>query len=145
MKTVYLASGWFNPQQMNEIQMIEKMLSLHEDINVYSPRLENNCPPDASEDIKKSVFNENLWHIVNSHLIIVNTRDKDLGTIFEAGFAYANKKPIIYFCHGLKGNFNLMLAKSGIAVATSFTELKDHIDEFIKDREYKSEYTGVIE
>ncbi len=142
---IYLAAGWFNDRQMGEIQMLEKLLSLLPTIDMYSPRLQNNCPPDASEDIKKNIFIENVSKIKESDLVIVNTRDKDLGTIFEAGCAFMTGRPIIYFCYGLKGNFNLMLAKSGIAVATDYVDLKEHIDKFIIDPTYKSEYIGRIE
>ena len=62
--------------------------------------------------------------------MIVNTRDKDIGTIWEAGFAFANEVPIVYFCAGLPAGakFNLMLARSGIKVCTSFEELEDYLD-----------------
>ena len=39
---------------------------------------------------------------------------RDTGTIWEAGFSYASKKPIIYFAEHLNGRpVNLMLAKTG--------------------------------
>ena len=62
--------------------------------------------------------------------MIVNTRDKDIGTIWEAGFAYANNVPIIYFCQGLPpgAKFNLMLARSGVKVCTSYEELENYLD-----------------
>ena len=61
-------------------------------------------------------FSGNLHHIETADFLIVNTRDKDIGTIWEAGYAYANEVPIVYFCAGLPegAKFNLMLARSGI-------------------------------
>ena len=62
--------------------------------------------------------------------LIVNTRDKDIGTIWEAGYAYAKNVPIVYFCQGLPegAKFNLMLARSGIKVCTTFEQLEDYLD-----------------
>ena len=83
--------------------------------------------------------------INNAKFIVCNTRDKDLGTIFEAGFSYGNGTPIIYYAAGLKGNFNLMLSRSGRAVATNVRELKKHIKGFLADPEYREDYVGNIE
>ena len=60
----------------------------------------------------------------------MNTRDKDIGTIWEAGYAHANEIPIVYFCQGLPegAKFNLMLARSGVKVCTSFEQLDDYLD-----------------
>ena len=78
---------------------------------------------------------------VTSNFLLVNTRDKDIGTIWEAGFAFAHQKPIVYFCAGLPegAKFNLMLARSGIKVCTSFEDLEDYLD-----RCYKAE-TLIVE
>ena len=67
-------------------------------------------------------------------IVPINTRDKDIGTIWEAGYAYALDKPIIYFCAGLPegAKFNLMLARSGIKVCTSFEQLENYLDRAIE-------------
>ena len=61
--------------------------------------------------------------------MICNTRNKDMGTIFEAGYFHSLGKPIVYFCAGLPegAKFNLMLAASGKAVCTSIDDLKEYI------------------
>ena len=84
---------------------------------------------------KHRTFDGNLHHIETADFLIVNTRDKDIGTIWEAGYAFANKRPIIYFCQGLPegAKFNLMLARSGIKVCTSFEQLEEYLDRTIKD------------
>jgi hypothetical protein len=46
----------------------------------------------------------------------------------ECGYATALKKPIVYFCQGLTGTFNLMLSRSGIKVCTTFEQLEDYLD-----------------
>ena len=46
-----------------------------------------------------------------------------------------NGKPIIYYCAGLppSAKFNLMLARSGIKVCTSFEELQEYIGRCLAD------------
>ncbi|NJR72715.1 MAG: hypothetical protein HC773_01400 [Scytonema sp. CRU_2_7] len=145
MIQVYLASGWFSPTQREEVDVIESWCDNHKDITLYSPRRESNCPPTADESTQKKVFSANIVNIVKASLVIVNTRDKDLGTIFEAGVAFSRKIPIIYFAQGLTGTFNLMLSQSGIAVSTTYHELAKHVNGFIQNPRYTSPYTGVIE
>ena len=80
--------------------------------------------------------------------MVVNTRDKDIGTIWEAGYAFANNVPIVYFCAGLPegAKFNLMLARSGIKVCTSFSQLEDYLDRTIETGSLPIEpYSDAIE
>lgn len=140
--SVYLASGWFTPSQLEEVKMIEQICEGFEEINLYSPRKENLCSPTATQREQCHAFNENIKHVHESDLIIANTNNKDMGTIFEAGVAYWANTPIIYFASGLKGPFNLMLAQSGIAVSTDISQLIHHLNEFIKDQQYVCGYDG---
>jgi nucleoside 2-deoxyribosyltransferase len=86
---------------------------------------------------------------LNCDFVIVNTAGKDLGTIFEAGFSYAYKKPIIYYFKAPDGvNFNLMLAHSGVAVAKNKQQLIDILNQ-LKNNEFDfsklEKYKGNIE
>jgi|TARA_R110000824_G_scaffold262213_4_gene450972 nucleoside 2-deoxyribosyltransferase len=130
-KKVYLAAGWFNPVQAEELDRLESIFdSRQEWIDLSSPRRIFVCPPDAPKETQDATFVGNLEHIAAADFLLVNTRDKDIGTIWESGFAFAHQKPIIYFCAGLpKGaKFNLMLARSGVKVCTSFEDLEDYLD-----------------
>ena len=134
MKKIYLASGWFNPTQDAELTRLEKIFddrSQHFDL--ASPRRIFVCPPNAPKEVQDETFSGNLHHIETSDFLLVNTRDKDIGTIWEAGYAHAYKKPIVYFCAGLPegAKFNLMLARSGVKVCTSFEQLEDYVDRVI--------------
>lgn len=130
MKKIYLASGWFNPTQAEELTRLEEICDSREWIDLASPRRIFVCPPNAPKETQDATFDGNLHHIKTADFLIVNTRDKDIGTIWEAGFAFANEVPIVYFCAGLPAGakFNLMLARSGIKVCTSFEELEDYLD-----------------
>ena len=131
---IYLASGWFNPTQAAELDRLEEIFdSRSEFFDLASPRRIFVCPPDAPKSVQDETFSGNLHHIETSDFLLVNTRDKDIGTIWEAGYAHAFKKPIIYFCAGLPegAKFNLMLARSGVKVCTSFDQLEDYLDRVI--------------
>ena len=95
------------------------------------------CPPDSPKSVQDETFEGNLHHIETADFLLVNTRDKDIGTIWEAGYAYAVKKPIVYFCAGLPegAKFNLMLARSGVKVCTSFDQLEEYLDRTIELKE----------
>ena len=131
---IYLASGWFNPTQAAELDRLEEIFDNRSSFfDLASPRRIFVCPPDAPRSVQDETFSGNLHHIETSDFLLVNTRDKDIGTIWEAGYAHAFKKPIIYFCAGLPegAKFNLMLARSGVKVCTSFEQLEEYIDRVI--------------
>ena len=116
--------------------------------DLASPRRIFVCPPNAPKSVQDETFSGNLHHIETADFLLVNTRDKDIGTIWEAGYAYAYKRPIVYFCAGLPAGakFNLMLARSGIKVCTSFEELEDYLDRVIDADEFINEpYSEAIE
>ena len=149
MKKIYLASGWFNPTQDAELTQLEKIFDdRSNNFELASPRRIFICPPNAPKSVQDETFTGNLHHIQTADFLLVNTRDKDIGTIWEAGYAFAFNKPIIYFCAGLPegAKFNLMLARSGIKVCTSFEQLEDYLDRIIENGEFIEEpYEDAIE
>ena len=48
---VYLASGWFNPEWMQEVENIKSVFEKHA-ITYFSPKDENLCDADASESMQ---------------------------------------------------------------------------------------------
>ena len=149
MKKIYLASGWFNPTQAEELSILEDIFDARaEHFDLASPRRIFVCPPGAPKEVQDETFSGNLHHIETADFLLVNTRDKDIGTIWEAGYAYSFNKPIVYFCAGLPegAKFNLMLARSGIKVCTSFEQLEDYLDRAIKEDSLPIEpYSDAIE
>jgi nucleoside 2-deoxyribosyltransferase len=130
-KKMYLAAGWFNQAQDEELTRLEQIMEERSTwIDMTSPRRIFICPPNASREVQDATYHGNLQHIRDADFLIVNTRDKDLGTIMECGYATAFNKHIIYFCAGLpKGaKFNLMLSRSGAKVCTSFEDLEDYLE-----------------
>jgi len=149
MKKIYLASGWFNPVQAEELTQLEKIFDDRADhFDLASPRRIFVCPPNAPKEVQDETFEGNLHHIKTADFLLVNTRDKDIGTIWEAGYAFAFDKPIVYFCAGLPAGakFNLMLARSGIKVCTSFEQLEEYLDRVVETSELPVEpYSDAIE
>jgi nucleoside 2-deoxyribosyltransferase len=128
MNKCYIASGWFSPEWLEELETIKSVLdSLN--LKYFSPKDENLCSPDADENFQDQVFNGNIKGMEECDWMICNTRNKDMGSIFEAGYFHKLEKPIVYFCAGLPpgAQFNLMLAASGKAVCTSIKELKGYL------------------
>lgn len=127
---IYLAGPWFNQEQLERIQRVELILDeFAKDcgipLKVFKPRVETLIKDNPSEEDFTDTFKQNCLSIQDSAIVLAITDGKDVGTIFEAGFAYALNKPIIYYAETLGDKpFNLMLAKSCEDIITSETDLK---------------------
>ena len=144
---VYLASGWFSPEWLEELESIKTTLD-RLGLDYFSPKDENLCKPDDDESTQDQIFNGNIQGMEECDWMICNTRNKDMGSIFEAGYFHKLGKPIVYFCAGLPpgAQFNLMLAASGIAVCTSVGQLKSYLRDCIPaNRLLELRYKGAIE
>ena len=133
---VYLAGGWFNIPQLVAIETIEKIVANNSLFEVYSPRKDEQ-PNVLDEDTQKLIFKRNLEHIQSSNLIIASTVLKDMGTLWECGYAYAYKIPIIYTNFDVipLKSFNLMLSQSGHATFVDPGIFRDFIMSFKNDIE----------
>ena len=147
MKKCYIASGWFSPEWLEELENIKSTLD-YLGLDYFSPKDENLCKPDDDESTQDQIFNGNILGMEECDWMICNTRNKDMGSIFEAGYFHKLGKPIVYFCAGLPAGaqFNLMLAASGIAVCTSIGQLKSYLrDCKPANRLLELRYKGAIE
>lgn len=119
----YFASPFFNPEQVErEERMIAHLRKLG--FIVFSPREACHLDAKASQQSREDVFKANCDAINSSKAVFAVTDGKDMGTIWESGYAYGIGKPIIYFAETLGDNkFNLMLAQSGNDVYTSQDEV----------------------
>ena len=151
---VYFASPFFNDEQVEREERLKKALR-EMGFNVFSPKENCLCPPDATQEMRQKTFNDNVREIIACDIIFAVTDGKDVGTIWEAGLAYGLKlyngvfkvpaKTIVYYCETLPegGKFNLMLAQSGDIIITSMEQLKE-LPETLK-RGLVSIYAGDIE
>ena len=79
----------------------------------------------SSHSFVKNIFDSNIEAIKNSKYVLAITDEKDMGTIWEAGYAYGIGKPVIYVAVTLEDKpFNIMLSESGIGIFKSYDSLK---------------------
>lgn len=150
---VYFASPWFNPDQAEREERVKnKLRSMG--FNVWSPKDNCVCSPIADEEMRQKVFGDNVYNIETCDILFAITDGKDMGTIWEAGFAnginYMLKSTdrriiIVYYCEtlGYNGQFNLMLAQSGDIVITKFEDL-NKLTDLIREGEGLA-YAGIVE
>lgn len=119
----YIAAGAFNEQQTIDRNSIRDTL-IKMKINYISPLEEENCDLTSSIDTQIKVFKNNINSINNCTFLIASTTGKDMGTCFECGYAFSKNIPIIYF-FPYEYPFNLMLARSGITVVKSISDLEN--------------------
>lgn len=140
-KMVYFASPFFNPEQVEREERLKAKLR-ELGFYVWSPKESFFCPPDADDNMRSHAFEGNINAIRDCDVIFVVTDGKDMGTIWEAGFAYgiktlrtkifgysncqSSKPTVVYYCETLPagGAFNLMLAQSGDIIITDFRDLE---------------------
>lgn len=121
----YLASPFFKDSQIQREEAVKNALR-YEGYTVYSPRENGILTPDATDEVRTKIFKENCEAIQKSHRILAITDEKDIGTIWEAGYAYGIGKEIVYYAETLGDNpFNVMLGKSGIGIFTKYSDLID--------------------
>lgn len=121
----YLASPFFKDSQIQREEAIKNALR-NEEYTVYSPRENGVLTPDATDEVRTKIFKENCEAIQKSHRILAITDEKDIGTIWEAGYAYGVGKEVVYYAETLGNNpFNVMLGKSGIGIFTKYNDLVD--------------------
>lgn len=133
MYDCYLAGPWFTDAQMARIERIKSIL-YKQGIAYFSPKDENLFEPGMST---KDVLAANLVAIAESRFVLAITDGKDVGTMFECGWAYAMDVPILYvwLTHEPGQKFNLMLAASGSFV-TSEKELRNALQSWIEIGEF---------
>lgn len=150
---VYFASPWFNPEQAEREDRVKNKLR-ELGFNVWSPKDNCICSPIADEEMRQKVFGDNVYNIETCDILFAITDGKDMGTIWEAGFANGINymlKPtdrriiIVYYCEtlGPNGQFNLMLAQSGDIVITKFEDL-NKLPDLIREGEGLT-YAGIVE
>ena len=111
---IYFAAPFFNPSQIEREEWLIKELR-HIGFRVFSPRENILLTPNATQEEREKAFQDNIKEINNCDLVFAVTDGKDMGTIWEAGYAYGKNKPVVYYNEtiGPNGKFNVMLAQSG--------------------------------
>lgn len=136
MTRIYLAAPFFNEEQCERERRcaIELRRLGYE---VFAPFETGVLGPSDSLWKRAKIFQQNINILHLCDVCFVITDGKDVGTIWEAGYASALRDTriasgltvrmpfIIYYCETLGDNpFNVMLAQSADCVMTSFLELQ---------------------
>lgn len=144
-KRIYLAGPWFKISQAEEHSRIYELIK--DNYDVFNPKLAGIVKTSDTSDRMVDILFGNIDAIDACQIVVAITDGKDMGTLWETGYAYANKKPIIYYCETL-GNapFNLMLAKTGLVARNEEELLKLLNDEesWFFNKSY-GQYEGEIE
>lgn len=128
---IYLAAGWFTPNQARREETLRNIIKSHSEYVGFFPRekpLEENV---FDEKVRKAIFDLDCKEIDNADCVIAITNEKDMGTLFECGYAYKAGKPVFYIFETdeIDAKFNIMLAESAVRCFTSFKQ----IDEALTD------------
>ena len=126
----YFASPFFNEEQVEREESLKRILRTH-NVALYSPKENGIVSVDSTDSYMKKIFDDNVMHLQICDIVFVVTDGKDVGTIWEAGYAYALNKPIIYFCETLGDNpFNIMLGQSGTLIYKSRENLIKDLERY---------------
>ena len=109
---IYLAGPWFTETGMllyDAVMSIEKKVRRNSHFKVFYPREQVNKTPRAA-------FNNNVEHIKNCDVVVALVSEKDVGTAWEIGMAYALGKDVYlmgYDRSTFLSHTNVMLAFTG--------------------------------
>lgn len=93
--SVYFASPWFTDEQAEREDRVKgKLRELGFD--VWSPKDNCVCHPNADNETRRKVFLDNCKGIENSDVLFAITDGKDMGTIWEAGYAVGIKIKLLF-------------------------------------------------
>ena len=147
---IYLAGPFFNDNSREVLIAMLRILE-EEGLKVFAPMRDGvMCPKDADKATRQAVFQMDVQEIDkaqlvvalldypmpnaeqlmlmktqgNEHLELDRIAFPDSGTVFEMGYAYCSKTPIIGFARTPTG-FNLMLSESLISFCRSFKSLRE--------------------
>ena len=122
---VYIASPFFNPNQVTRVELVETLLEKL-GISYFSPRKHSQLGDIQNPEERAKIFALNEESISAAEFVIAITDDKDTGTIWEAGCAFARNIPVVYVAFSLlpPQSFNLMLSESGYAVCRNKEQLE---------------------
>lgn len=133
---VYLAGPWFSAGEPERLAALENLMNDLK-ISYYSPRLDGiDLTPDATDADRDAVFADNTKHLATAKLVLAVADDYDTGTIWETGMAFGRGIPVAYYAETLATaqTFNVMLAKSAVAVLANLADVKTFLQDPTTDQ-----------
>jgi len=126
---VYLASGWFTPEQKEIMDKVRDCL-LDSDLEVFAPYYDALMEEDTPE-VRKEIFEYDTAKIRWADFVVAVADYFDPGTIFEWGYAYGINKHVIAYCDDSELRLSPMLEQSCTSLTVGVEKLKEEIDEQI--------------
>jgi nucleoside 2-deoxyribosyltransferase len=108
---VYLASPFFNDEQIERIEFVESVLEARENLEVFSPRKAEYAPEFGTVEWRDEVFRTNNDYLTDADIVVAIYDGEDSGTMWEIGAAAALDIPVIIFNEN-EPRLNLMISDS---------------------------------
>jgi nucleoside 2-deoxyribosyltransferase len=122
---IYFAHPNFNSKQLTERNLILSTLNtISQDIKVIDP-FEINIDFDIKVEARKMFIN-NCNAISDANVIVANITEKDVGTAFEIGYAYAKDIKIILV------DFNKIASQTNIMLSQGCNSYVRNIKDLVK-------------
>ena len=125
---IYLASPFFNTEELGRMEIITNILR-DKGLEVFAPfENQNKHLEFGSMEWRKATFKSDVDAIDECDVMVaINCEGNydDAGTMWEIGYAYATKKPVVLF-NNTEKTINLMIADSLHSLITSYDELKEY-------------------
>ncbi|MUH58980.1 nucleoside 2-deoxyribosyltransferase [Bifidobacterium canis] len=121
----YVAGPYETAEQVESMERLERVLH-DRNMSMYRPRF----AMDVNVSGPEAVFEHRIEALKNSRAVIANFDDKDEGTIFTMGYAYALGKPVYAYCEGILPNarISLMIDQAATAVLDGPSALAELLD-----------------
>lgn len=139
MKRVYLASPFFNDEEIEYMEQVE-MLLVKKNLKVFSPMRH---PLDKAIEVGSrqwsiETFIDDIKHIKWAEIVvgIYHGNYSDSGTAWELGYAYATDKPVILVHVGEISN---LMVHEGAHANITLEELKNYDFEELPSSFYTGE------
>lgn len=135
---LYLASGWFNPEQKKQMDEIYEVLCLLRDegkLKFFSPFYNGIVLKMGDPEFKqkmKEVWELDIQKVVEADLIVAGTQDHDVGTIFECGYGSAMGTKILCYNSKQEYGLNLMLAQEARGFIKNPADLKAALESYVQ-------------
>jgi nucleoside 2-deoxyribosyltransferase len=142
---VFIASPFFNEEQVDRVFRLEKALSRNPYVSdVFSARFHQyEQLTFGSPEWRRATFHNDLKFLRRADVMVAildfETSNVDSGTAFEVGYGYAMQKPIILINEKVP-IVNLMMAESLYAYLTRVEDITSY--DFL--RMPRNSYTGKI-
>lgn len=139
MKRIYLASPFFNQDQLERVEKVEKILDDKFQM-VFSPRKAQYDDLEfGSVEWRTEVFLNNQKHIDHADVVVAIYDGEDSGTMWEIGYAYGKGVPVVVFKENPEQPLNLMISDSLHSYIDGFKELEAYDLDQLKPSVYKGE------